>query len=81
MDRLPINGCNDIENVDWIVTAKVEGEYRRFKVSALSEQAACIDVEDRYGVEAISARLANAINLNAGRCPICAGRRCNSSHD
>jgi hypothetical protein len=53
-----MNGCNDIENQNWIVNARVEGELRRFKVSAISEQFACIAVEDKYGVDAISARLA-----------------------
>jgi hypothetical protein len=56
-DQLPMNGNADIDNQDWIVFARVEGELRRFTVSALSEQSACIEVEDKYGVEAISARL------------------------
>ena len=55
-DQLPTNGNTDIENQPWIVFAKVEGETRRFRVLALSEQAACIQVEDKYGVNAISAK-------------------------
>lgn len=57
-DRLPDNGCIDFNESAWIVNAKVEGQVRRFKVQALSEQSACLTAEDKYGVEAISARLA-----------------------
>jgi hypothetical protein len=50
--------AGDLGTMPWLVNLQTEdGEIRRIKIQAVSEQAACIECEDRFGGNAISARL------------------------
>jgi hypothetical protein len=51
--------AGELGNQEWIVNlAPNTNGLKRMRVMALSEQGACMEVEDRFGVTAISARLA-----------------------